>query len=265
MPLGKTISRLPRLKIKGLSLEIRCLANRRPLMSLLYAFQHARKHVIRYKNSNTSLYAHKLTAQIRDLGATATDLKGSNDINPNDLSDSINSSIKTYVDLFYNINKDERKEYLALFNNGKKSKIKPERNLLIIPALMAELKQPKEEIAQALFYSLYRMPFKILDDSRRSAFSIALLKRNMAITSVSSDVIDKFAKSMVKFESRMKAIEGGEIDPPDDEDIKEDFIEKAIELSRTSEINIVDLVAEKVGTEGTTRMRMNRIIRRARY
>ena len=178
-------------------------------MSLIYAFQHARKHVIKQRNSNTSLYAHRLAAQIRDLGAVSTALKGSSDLNPSDIADNIKASIKTYVDLFYSINKDERKEYLALFNGGKKTKIKPERNLLIIPALMAELKQPKDEISQALFYSLYRMPFKVLDDSRRSAFSIALLKRNMAITSVSSDIIDKFAKSMVKFESRMKMIEGG--------------------------------------------------------
>ncbi len=264
MLLEKTRSR-PRLRGKGLSLEIRCKANILPLKSLLYVIAHANKYVVKPKNSNASLYVHRLTAQMREIGAMANTLNGSGDINPDDHSSGIESAINAYVNLFYTATKDERKSYIESFNNGKKTKIKPERNLLIVPALMAELNQSKEEVSKGLFYYLYKMPFKILYDSSKSALHVALLEQNMAIRTVPYDTMEKFSQSMSKLESRIKSVEKGNIMPQDDEDTKADFIEKAIEFSKVTEINIIDLISERVGTESAIRTRMHRIMRRARY
>jgi hypothetical protein len=280
MLLEKTRSIRPRLKSRGLSLEIRCRANVLPLKSLMYAIAHARKNVCKPK-SNASMYTHKLASQMRDLGNMINSLNASamakqqkpplpppelpGPDSPDNHSSSIESSINAYVDLFYAVTREERKSYMNLFNTGKKTKIKPERNLLIIPALMAELKQPKEEVAKGLFYSLYKMPFKVLFDSSKSALHVALLEQNMAIRSVPFDTIENFSLSMGKLEGKMKAIQKGDIKPQEDEEIKADFIEKAVEFSKATEINIVDLIAERVGTEAATQTRMHRIMRRARY
>jgi hypothetical protein len=281
MLLEKTRSiKQPRIKSKGLSLEIRCKANVLPLKSMLYAIAHARQTLYKPKNSNASLYAHKLTSQMRDLSSMINSLnfsarpsqsqlpppiQPSNPENPDEHSRGIESAINTYVDLFYNIHKDERKSYIESFNQKKNSKIKPERNLLIIPALMAELKMPKEDVSKGLFYSLYKMPFKMLYDSSKSALHVALLEQNMAIRTVPYDTVEKFSKSMSKLDARIKSVEKGEIKPQEDEDLKIDFIDKAIEFSKTTEINIIDLIAERVGTESAMNTRMHRIMRRAKY
>lgn len=262
-----------------MSLEIRCKANLLPMKSMVYALSHAKLKLCRPRNSNASLYAHKLTSQTRELSYTINSLRflgkpfqqlpstpqPLNPEDPDQNSKLISSSVLTYVELFYNISKEERKGYIESFNCERRHKIKPERNLLIIPALMAELNQPKEEIADALFYKLYSMPFKVLHQSSRSALHVGILEQNMAIKSVPYETVERFSKSMSRLESRIKSIEKGEINPQDDEDIKADFIEKASDFSKKTEMNIIDLISERVGTEGATLTRMHRLVRRARY
>ncbi|MGI0100604.1 MAG: hypothetical protein ACREBH_02710 [Candidatus Micrarchaeaceae archaeon] len=261
----KTRSSRPRLRSRGLSLEIRCRANLLPLKALFLAIGTANKRIVKPRNSNASLYAHKLASHVRDLNTIANRLKGSADVDPDSNSNGMESAVKTYVDLFYTISKEERKGYIDSFSKGRKSKLKLERNLLIIPAMMAELKMPKEDVAKGLFYSLYKMPFKVLYDSSKSALQVALFEQNMAIRTVPYDTIESFSKSMSKLEKRIKGVEKGEISPSGDEDVKADFIDKTLEFSRATEINIADLIAEKVGTDAAVRTRMHRIMRRAKY
>ena len=280
--LKRTIPQRPKSRSRGIALEIRCRANVLPFKSLLYAIAHANKYVIKQRNSNASLYAHRLSTQMRDISSTVNSLRAataispseslarggnqdSPDMNPDSNSGRIRSAINTYVELFYNISKEERKSYIESFGSGRKTKIKPERNLLIVPALMAELKLPKEEVSNGLFHSLYKMPFKVLYDSSKSALHVALLEQNMAIRTVPYDTVESFSKSMEKLESRMKEVDGGRVEPQEDEEIKADFIEKAMEFSKVTEINIIDLISERVGTEGAIRTRMHRLVRRGRY
>ena len=245
MPLEKTRSIRPRLRSRGLSLEIRCRANVLPFKSMVYALSHAKLKLYRSRNSNASMYGHRLTSQLRDLSSNIDALRYAatpsaaqlppeqpSPDDPERNSRLINSSILTYVDLFYTINKEERKSYIESFNNQRKTKIKKERNLLIIPALMAELNQPKEEVSTHLFNNLYSMPFKVLHESSKSALHIGILEQNMAIKSVPYETVERFSKSMSRLESRIKAIEKGSINPIEDEDIKADFIEKASEFSK---------------------------------
>lgn len=262
--LEKTKSR-PRLRSRGISVEIRCKSNIMPLKSLLYAMAYAIKYVVRPKNSNATLFVHKLVVHTKNLNSMATSLKGSAEIDPKTHSQGIQSAVNAYVDLFYNASRDERKFFIEEFNKRVKTKVRMERNLLVLPALVAELKLPKDEVSKKLFYSLYKMPLKILFDSSKTALHVALLEQNMAISTVPYDTVEKFSKSMSKLESRIKSVEKGEIDPDEDEDVKADFIEKAVEFSKATEINIADLISEKVGTDSAISARMHRIMRRGRY
>ena len=76
---------------------------------------------------------------------------------------------------------------------------------------MAELKLPKEDASKGLFYSLYKMPFKVLFESSKSALHVALLEQNMAIRTVPYDTVESFSKSLSKLETRMNAIGKGTI------------------------------------------------------
>jgi len=258
-----------RLRSKGLSLEIRSRANMRPLLSLIYALAHANKNIAKSRNSNESLYAHKLVMQVRDLSSMATSLKNSNDVHPNEHSKGLEAATSAYVEMFYALNKEERKKYIDSIIHqfgSRKSKIKHDRNLLIIPALMAELKQPKEDVVQGLYRNLYVMPFKLLIDSSKSALHVALFEQGIAIRTVQYETVERFSKSMQRLEERMKAVQSGELDPDEDpendEDIKANFIERAAQFSKSSDINVMDIISEKVRTDSAIRAALQRIIRK---
>lgn len=264
--LRKTKSPRPRFKSRGVSLEIRCKANILPLKSLMYAIAHASKYVVKPKNSNASLYVHGLSVHMRRIMAMAGTLTGSNSINPDSHSDSIESAISAYVNLFYAISKEERKEFIDMFSRNTNTKIKPEKNLLLLPAIMADINLlSKEEVSKWLFYSLYMMPLKVMYESSKSALRVVLLERNMAIRTFPYETMEHFSTLMSGLEARMGEIKNGVIKPQEDEDLKAEFIERATEFSQATEINIMDLLSEKVGTESAVRTRMHRIMRRSRY
>lgn len=272
----------PRIKSKGISLEIRCKANILPLKAMLYAIAHARQKACKPRNSNSTLYAPRLITHMRILASSIealnacathpTRLSQSEPVkdpeDPDQQSECIESAVKVYVDLFYSITKEERKEYMESVKKGrtsKRSNYSSYNNLLLIPALTAELNQPKEEIAKGLFYHLYRMPFKVLYDSSKSALHVGNLLNDMAIKSVEYDAVDRFSKSMSRLEARIKAIEKGEIKPLEDEKLKAEFIDRAVSFSGITDINVVDLMAQRVGTESAIHARMQRMIRKATY
>ncbi len=276
--LERTKTSRPKIKSKGLALEIRCKANILPLKAILYAIAHARQKACKPKNSNSTLYVPRLTAQMREIASSIDALNAHSNqpmrlaqsepqADPDDPeanSSSIESSIRTYVDFFYTISKAERKEYIETFGNPR-ARVGAERNLLLIPALMAEMNQPKEEVSRGLFWHLYRMPFKALYDSSKSALHVGNLLNNMAIRSVQYDTIDSFSKSMSRLEARIKTIEKGTIRPMEDERLKAEFIERAIGFSKITDINVIDIMSHKVGTESAIRARMQRMIRKATY
>ena len=249
--LERTKTSRPRIKSRGLALEIRCKANILPLKAMLYAIAHARQKACKPRNSNSTLYVPRLTAQMRELAASIDALNAHaraahaaspvgtaiDPDDPNAHSSGIESSIRTYVDFFYTISKAERKEYMQAFGNPR-ARIGAERNLLLIPALMAELDQPKEEVSRGLFWHLYRMPFKVLYDSSKSALHVGNLLNNMAIRSVEYGTIDNFSKSMSRLDARIKAIEKGQVRPQEDERLKAEFIDRAIGFSKITDINV---------------------------
>jgi hypothetical protein len=263
-----------------LTTEIRFRANILPLKAMVYATAHARQKVCMGRNSNGALYVPRLTAQIRDLGNNINSLNSGarqqgpqlpdqqpEDENPDRHSKSIESAVRTYVDLFYSISKEERKGYIESFTTGKgrRTKISNERNLLVIPALMAELKQPKEEVSKGLFYSLYKMPFRVLYDSSKAALHVENFLNNMALKDLQYETVERFSKSMSRLETRMKAIEKGTISPAEDEHLKVDFIDKAIEFSKATDINVVDIIGQRVGTESAINAKLHGIRRKTRY
>jgi hypothetical protein len=255
----------PKVRSKG-SLEIRCRLNALTFKSLKYALSYALKYAVKPRSSNTSLYAQKLVSSMRDTDSILNSLKYLNEPDVNAHVASIEATLKTYVGLFYSMSSEERKRYINSFNSGTITRIKPERNLLVIPALEAELKLLKsDEVSIGLFRLLYRIPLKVLHDSSKSALQVAKLQRNMAIKTVSYENVKRLSESIEKLEERLGAIEGGDIQPPDDEDVKDEFINNAAEFSKGLNINILEIIGERVGTESAIRTRMLRMMRKQRY
>lgn len=287
MLLERTRYLRPRLRSKGLSLEIRCKANALPLKSLLFATAYVNKYSLKQKYSNASLYSSRLNSQVSRISSIINALNlhakntksqyvhapqhpnpdnsgiASNPDDPDMHSKSMEFMINSYVELFYNVGKDERKGYIESFNRSRHTKIKPERNLLVLPALMAELKMPKKEVSSAIFRSLYKMPFKVLHDSSKSALHVALFEQNIAIRTIPYGTVESFSQSMQMLEGKIKDIESGVIKPQEDEDSKANFIDEATRFSNDTEINIIDIISEKVGTENAILTRLHRMMRRA--
>jgi hypothetical protein len=270
-------TKVARHRQKGKGLEIRCRANLLPLKAMHYAIAYAKHRVCKQRNSNAVLYIPRLTAQMRDLSTIINALDsygrppdrlptsepGIGAVeDPEIRANAIRSSVKAYVDLFYMVKASERKSYMESIQRESKFGMSPGRNLLLIPALLAELNQPKEELSIGLFNSIYKMPFNVLYECSKSALHVENLLRNMAIKNMQFEIMEHFSKSLGRVEARMKAIERGVIKPSEDEKLKVEFIDKPLEFSKITQINIADLTEQRVLTQAAMYGRLYRMIRR---
>jgi hypothetical protein len=238
------------------------MANILPVRSMIYALSYT-KYKIGLAD-HLGPYARGFASQIRSLNSLAKTLKSETEVEPGAYYRQIEGAVASYVDLFYAIGKEKRKAYLGTLDGFARPRhIKPEQNLLLIPAVLADRRVPKEEVARELTRSLYKAPFKALYDSSKSALHILELERSMAIRRVPEHMLDGFSRSMERFGSRIAKIESGAIEPMEDERAKGRFVLDAIEFSDSSGVWVADFICEKLITREVELKKVHMLARRA--
>ena len=238
------------------------MANLLPLRSLIYALSYTKYKVGMV--DHIGAYARRLAPQVRILNSVAKSLGTANEINPDSLYRSIEGSVTPYVEMFYALEKEKREAYLnSLDGYAKPKHIRPEQNLLLVPALMAERGIPKEEVVSGLSRALYKAPFKALYDSSKAALHIALLEESMAIKKVPDRMLKDFSGSLTMLKSVIERIEEGEIEPHEDEKVKRRFISEAVAFSEASDVWVADFICERLNTRKVNLARVHMMARRA--
>lgn len=250
---------------KELFSEIRSKATMLPIKSLIYALMHARHKAMPLRNREMEPQLNRMGAQVKLLNLVWKDLYDYAEPDPEMLYKNFRYSLNTYVNFFYAMPKDERKEYIASVSRMRTQKgIAPEENLLLIPALMADKKEQRSNVTSWLGNAIYRAPFKALYDSSKTAMRIAMFKQNSAMRSASNTDLAAFSQSMAKLDSRIKDIEDGKINPAEDEALKSEFINEAIRFSDSTDVNLIEFISERIDTRKVVLARTVRMVRKAR-
>ena len=249
---------------RALSLAIRCGANLLPLKGLLYAMAHAKasRHVTGSSKEQVRISLRRLNRQMKELAMLADDLQSMKDISGEELHKGIKRATATYVELFYNLNNDDRDSYLTSCSGHNSKKIANEQNLLLIPALMASRGESKDEITDFLSNNIYKIPFRVLYHSSKAAVHIELLEQAMGIKNAPEALIKNFSNALGNMVKCMDAIEQGSISPVADESLKQEFVDEAVLLSQQTDMKIADFISEKVMPSAFTDRMARRIVRK---
>lgn len=247
---------------RGLHREISCKANALPFKSMIYAISNVRNRVKVTQNSSAALYMQILSSQSKTLNLIADGLHQAIETDSDVLSKSIKASVSAYVNLFYSLSKRSRNSYLTSFNHASFKSVRPERNLLLIPAIMADRGEPKRRVINGLYFGLYKAPFKAIYEPSKAALQIVSMEQRIGVKRPPKSLLDGFEKAVRGLDSRIKDIEEGTIKPKADQKIKDEFIEKALEFSKLTDSNLTESISERIETEKARLARLHRIKRR---
>lgn len=225
------------------------------------------------RSSKVRLREHyrDLSNSIKILNSYATRLYGAADPNPAKpesepdpyaMTDTLKSAVDNYVSLFYSMNTQERTAYVKSMS-AVRHRVRKESNMLFIPAIFSEEGEDPKVVKSDLFKHLYAMPFKMLYNTSKSGLRLMLLQNGMAVKSMNYEMVHEFSKSVSMLDARILEIGEGKINPIKDEELKNGFIEEAVKMSRETDINIVEIISDRVRTESQIMREAQRLMRRA--
>jgi len=183
---------------------------------------------------------------------------------PFSMADTMKSAIDNYVSLFYSMTTHERSAYIKSMS-GMRHRVKRESNMLFVPAIFSEAGDDHKIVKAGLFKYLYSMPFKMLYNTSKAGLRLMLLQNGngMTMKSVNYETVHEFSKLVSVLDSRIIEISEGKISPIKDEELKSQFIDQAVKMSKETDINIVEIISDRVRTEGHIMKEAQRLMRRA--
>ncbi len=243
--------------------EICCRVNLMPFQSMIYAISYARLGAKTKRGSRASSYRHKLLAHLNTLKVLAKLLQSSVEVDSTLSYMNTKSAVNNYVNLFYSMTDNERSNYLGTASAHVLGRVKPENNLLLVPAMMASAGRPKRTAISNIEISLYKNTYKLLYEASSSALQVMHFRQRTAIEHIPEAATAEFTKNLAKLDSRIRSIEHGRINPESDESLKRAFILSAIDFSVSHCSSALDTVSEKLETRSVKSARMRKLIRKA--
>jgi hypothetical protein len=213
-------------------------------------------------NSKSAPAVAVLSDSIKVLNIHATRLYEHSDPDPYSMADALKKGISAYVDLFYSMTPEQVRNYMNTVGKSK-FRVKINNNLLYIPAMMSEIGEDANVVKDTLYNHIYAMPFKMLYSSSRAALSILLLERGMAVNDVSYDLINQFSAYVANMDARIQEISKGKINPISDEELKAEFIGHAVSISEETDINVAEIISQKVRTDRHVMSELGGLVRKA--
>ncbi|HUC38560.1 MAG TPA: hypothetical protein VL944_00325 [Candidatus Acidoferrum sp.] len=251
---------------KANSKEIHARVNLLPLKSMIYAFSHvmadqnvrsSMSHGLSRKRM-ASIARHRTTLEKMTLY-----LNNSSEMDPNHLYGTISSAAHSYVGLFYTMNPISRDAYIEKHsNNGISKRIKPENNLLIMPAIMASQRERRSKAYSIIVRNLHAMPLKFLYTKSKAAMRLELLQQAIGVKRAGESALTGFSASMRNIEALIEGINNGEINPQGDERAKELFINHIIDISETEGMGLSEFICDKLATSNVSFKIARRMIRK---
>jgi hypothetical protein len=262
--------------LKPLTTEIRSRANLLPFKALIYVTSSAVLKSPKSSRARLKDQYRNMTNSIKVLNAYADRLYGAaagpgmpgaggsppSEPDPYSMADTLKSAVDNYVSLFYSMATHERSMYIKSMSSFK-HRVKRESNMLFIPAIFAEEGEDHKVVKAGLFKHLYSMPFKMLYNTSKSGLRIMLLQNGMAIKSINYEMVHDFSKSVSVLDAKILEIGEGRISPIKDEELKTNFIDQAVKMSKETDINIAEIISDRVRTEGHIMREAQRLMRRA--
>lgn len=220
------------------------------IKSVMFAITYAMKETPSIFTKNKEVMARdmrRLSRRLATLSAMAGQHYLDEKVEPARMHGVLKTSITAYVSLFYDANPSELDMYMAKCKaSGAGRKLKPDQNMLLIPAMMASKDQPKSAAVNMLLAGVYKKPFKALYDSSKASLHMEFFKRSLAIANTTNQSLESFSKTLDRMSLLLKGIDAYDIHPEEDDAKKEEFMEQLLKLNDETGVDTLGLLEEKL-------------------
>ncbi len=256
----KSVAKKPRFKYK--TKEIQCRMNSLPIKALLYALT----YTISKAGEDTEkvdTYIGKAKRSARVLGNVLSTLKEGREIGPSDLYYIISAATSSYVGLCQNLDAKVKEAILAEYDGPKKRWKRPEKssNLLTMPIIMQERKEPMNKTVSRIKMGLYKKPFDFLYSCLEASKRLEVMQRSIAIKNMNAEDFSTLSKSIYNVGKQMQEIEHGIIKPEEDEAVKEEVLGRLSKFTGNSGMHPLGFIEWKLDEDSLNARTAKRIIR----
>ena len=253
MAITKTATRKTTSKSRQLKIRLRNNLNLLPVRALVLSSRYAADSIrvcLAKKNPRAEQAIERLNGSLSDLKVIERTLKAGEETDPLDLYRGLRSSSASYVGLFYSLYPEELKKYVKLCetrNIGDKDG-KPEDNMLLFPAILAQRGVPKGTTTKRLAISLYNKPYGFLHRYSMEAIRIDLFEQSISIKNIPDSVVACITGFMQSVRDRIAQQETIELKPAADETAKEEFIGQIVDFSSEGSSCLAPYMEERLDT-----------------
>ncbi len=251
-------SRSSRARARRVMSRVNLLSIKSVILSIKYAMKEAPETFTRNRES-MARDMRRLSKRLSTLESMAAVHYNDLGIEPARMYGVLKTSVTAYVNLFYDANASELDMYVAkckASTMGKK--LKPEQNMLLIPAMMASRGEPKSTAIGMLLAGVYKKPFKALYDSSRASLHMEFFKRSLAMANATDQSLESFSQTLDRMSTLLKSIDANDLHPAEDERRKEEFMEELLKLNDTTGVDTLSLLEEKLMPYETANKRVMR-------
>ncbi len=256
----KSIAKKPLFKYK--TKGIQCRVNSLPIKALLYALTYTLSKAGN-GTEKTDIHIGKAKRSARVLGNVLSALKEGKDVEPSDMYYIISAATSSYVGLCQNLDAKVKEAILAEYDSPKKRWKRPEKssNLLTMPIIMQERREPMNKTVSSIKVSLYKKPFDFLYSCLEASKRLEVMQRSIAIKNMNTEDFSTLGKSIYSVGKKMQEIEHGIIKPEEDEAVKGEVLEKLSKFTGNSGMHPLGFIEWKLDEDSLNARTAKRIIR----
>ncbi|MCL4379131.1 MAG: hypothetical protein M1160_03010 [Candidatus Marsarchaeota archaeon] len=228
--------------------RIRRLANMLPIKGLLYAISHAigdPEVKAASRDDATKRRVSGLSKHMPKLYLLASGYNDERD-DPSELLSTITSATRSYVNLFYAMQGHHRLAYIERHSKSIGRRVKPESNLLMMPAIMAQNRERRSQAYSSIIKGLYSMPARFLYTKSNAALKVELLQQGMGLKGAKDSALSRLSFSMGQIQALIGRIANGDINPENDEMAKALFVNEIVAVSEAEGMSMAEFLSDRL-------------------
>ena len=228
--------------------QIRRRANLLPIKGMLYAISHAIADQSVKSDAKSGSSRRRINGISKHFSKLHFLASGyDDDISPSEMLAILTSASRSYVNLFYSMKGSNRSSYIARHSNSPAGRsVSPERNLLLIPAIMASRRERRSLAYSTIIKGLYSMPARFLYNRAAAAMKLEAMQQGLGLKGAKDSALSRLSLSMSQMESMISRMLAGGANPESDEMIKELFVNEVVAISESEDMGLAEFISDKL-------------------
>ncbi len=252
------------IKRRSMSKDILAKVNMLPVKSLLYAISYLLSKMDEKQSAEMTLHTTKAKRSLRQVIAAIESMRSLTPISAQEFSTIIDSAVSSYINLYYSIDDNVRAAIMHDFghkSSARHESIGSDEHMLLLPLKMFKKRYTKSGVISLTRKGLYKKPLAYLHGAIEASRKVEMMQMRIGLKTQSAHSLSRIAEHIKMLDKRILEIEGGIINPEQDDEIKIRILDELAALAGSHQIqsiNYINAKLDEVSFNGSTASRMLR-------